>query len=263
MRIIYVDDEALAHDKFRVCVKDIKGVSEIKYFLRSEEALEWGTDHRVDVAFLDIEMPCINGIELARRLKETNENISVFFITAYDNYALDAFSVKGLGYILKPYAVQDVEEAIELAMRIKPKTEKRVKIQTMPSFVLSVDGQVVYLSGEKRVELLALLVEHDEMGLTNGEAIAYLWPERPADKKTQTLLRVTMHQLTKELEEYGVENLILKKGRKKYINKEMIDCDLYRILEGDLDSLQFYAGEYMREYSWAEVRNGQLQKLKN
>lgn len=261
MRIIYVDDEMPAHDKFCVCMKDIKGVSDMKYFLRSEDALAWGREHKVDVAFLDIEMPCISGIELARRLKEANENISIFFVTAYENYAMDAFSVKALGYLLKPYSSKDVEEAIELAERIKPKAEKRVKIQTMPSFVLYLGDKVVALSGEKRVEFLALLVEQAEAGLTSREAISYLWPDRPADNKTQTLLRVTMHQLNKELRKYGIEQLILTKGRKRYINKEMIDCDLYRILDGDQETLSLYAGEYMKEYSWAETRNGQLQRL--
>ena len=262
MRIIYVDDEIPAHDKFRVCVKEIKGVSDVKCFLESKQALEWGKEHKVDVAFLDIEMPCINGIELAKQLKETNENMTVFFVTAYENYALDAFSVKALGYILKPYRAQDVQEAIELAERIKPKIQKRVKIKTMPSFVISIDDEVVTLNGDKKVELLALLVEQEDAGLGSHEAIAYLWPDRPADKKTQTLLRVTMHQLNKELEKYGLEQLVLTKGRKKYINKEIVDCDLYRILEGNLEELNSYAGEYMKEYSWAETRNGQLLGMK-
>lgn len=262
MRIIYVDDEMPAHDKFRVCMKDIKGVADMKYFLRSEDALAWARQHKVDVAFLDIEMPCINGLELAKRLKEVNENISIFFVTAYENYALDAFAVKALGYLLKPYTSKDVEEAIGLAERIKPKTKKHIKIQTMPSFVIYIDDEVLTLSGEKRVEFLALLVEQAEAGLTSREAISYLWPNRPADSKTQTLLRVTMHQLSKELGKYGIEQLILAKGRKKYINKEMIDCDLYRLLEGDQEALKLYAGEYMKEYSWAETRNGQLHEMK-
>lgn len=262
MRIIYVDDEMPAHDKFRVCVNEINGVSDVKYFLESKDALEWGRQHKIDVAFLDIEMPCINGIELARQLKEMNENISIFFVTAYENYALDAFSVKALGYLLKPYTSQEVAEAIEFAERIKPKLQKRVKFTTMPSFVISIDGEVVTLSGGKKVELLALLVEHAEAGLGSREAISYLWPDRPADKKTQTLLRVTMHQLNKELEQYGIEELVVTKGRKKYINKDLVDCDLYRVLEGKLEELKFYAGEYMKEYSWAETRNAQLMDMK-
>ena len=65
------------------------------------------------------------------------------------------------------------------------------------------------------------------------------------------------------LKEAGIEELVATSGREKYIDCSMVDCDLYHILEGDTDAMQYYAGEYMREYSWAETRNAQLSAIWN
>ena len=56
---------------------------------------------------------------------------------------------------------------------------------------------------------------------------------------------------------------LTEKRREKYIDCSMVDCDLYRILEGDIDAVPYYVGEYMREYSWAETRNAQLSSIFN
>ena len=64
------------------------------------------------------------------------------------------------------------------------------------------------------------------------------------------------------LREVGMEGVIASSGREKYLVTELVECDLYRILEGDKKASKGYAGEYMREYSWAEARNAQLSKLK-
>ena len=64
------------------------------------------------------------------------------------------------------------------------------------------------------------------------------------------------------LREVGMEGVIASSGREKYLVTELVECDLYRILEGDKKASKCYAGEYMREYSWAEARNAQLSKLK-
>ena len=64
------------------------------------------------------------------------------------------------------------------------------------------------------------------------------------------------------MKEKEIDSIIATDGRKKYLLTERIDCDLYRILNGDLEAIPNYSGEYMREYSWAETRNAQLNNLK-
>ena len=83
MKVIYVDDETALLDNFRMTVEGLSMVEELNLFRKSEEALKWAQDHPVEVAFLDIQMPGINGIELAKRLKGIDRNIRIVFVTAY------------------------------------------------------------------------------------------------------------------------------------------------------------------------------------
>lgn len=262
MKAIYVDDEQPALVKFQMCVKDFQEIEQLELFCDAEEALQWVEKNPVDVAFLDIEMPVINGIELARRFKKMDSNIRIFFMTAYEQYALDAFGVKALGYILKPYTKEEVKEALELALLVRPKPKKRVVIQTIPNFAVWVDETILVLGGAKRVELFALLVDHAEAGVTAGEAIACLWPGRIADAKSQNLYRVTFHLMMEDLKEAGIDHIIGSKGRKRYLITDQVECDLYRILDGNAGGIEKYGGDYMKEYSWAETRNAQLTSIK-
>ena len=143
-------------------------------------------------------MPDMGGIELAGKLKKIDCNIRIFFMTAFDQYALDAFGVKALGYIMKPYTKEQIRDALETAALMHSRPTKRVEIETIPNFTMRVDGRRLALGGKKQ-ELLALLVDKGQAGLTTGEAIACLWQDRCADEKTQTLYRVPFYQLMDEL----------------------------------------------------------------
>lgn len=261
MRVIYVDDKQPALETFRMKVKDFPEIESLHLFSSGEDALRFSENHRIDTAFLDIEMPGMDGINLAGELKKRDQNIRIFFMTAFGQYALDAFGVKALGYIMKPYTNAQLKEALETAALMRSRSTKKVEIRTIPSLAVWVDGNELVLSG-KREELFALLIDRAEAGLTAGEAIACLWPHRPADEKTQTLYRVTFHQLMEELKKAGIENIIQTKGKKKSIVMDMVECDLYRILDGKTDDMKNYDGYYLKEYDWAETRNGQLTGLK-
>lgn len=261
MNVICVDDEKPALDTFWAKAKDFPQIESLHLFSNGEEAVRYARENTVDAAFLDIEMPDMNGIDLARILKEKDRNIRIFFMTAYEQYALDAFGVKALGYIMKPYTKAQIGEALETAALMRSRPNKRVQIKTIPHFSVCVNGKRLALSGKKR-ELLALLVDRGEAGLTTGEAIACLWPDRSADKKTQTLYRVTFYQLMDELKKNGIEDVISSDEKGRYIAKNMVECDLYRILDGDKESLKSYGGYYLKEYSWSETRNGQLNSMK-
>lgn len=261
MRVICVDDEQPALDTFQSKIKDLPEVESLHLFSDAEEALRYAEENKVDTAFLDIEMPDMSGIKLAKRLKQEDSNIRIFFMTAYEQYALDAFGVKALGYIMKPYTKAELQEALETAALMRSRPKKKVEIHTIPNFALCVDGNRMSLGGKKQ-ELLALLVDRGEAGLTTGEAIACLWQDRIADEKTQTLYRVTFYQMMDELKKNGIEEIVCSDEKNKYIKKDMVECDLYQILDGNQEELKKYGGFYLSEYSWAETRNAQLSNMK-
>ena len=161
MNVIYVDDEMPALDNFRMTVKDFPFVKSLKVFLRGEEAIRWASENPVDVAFLDMEMHGMNGLEAAKELKKINRDTRLVFVTAYEQYALQAFGVDAIGYILKPYSRKEVRKELEKAARFHPLPKKRVCIQTIPDFVVYVDGERLVLGRAKTEELLALLVDYD------------------------------------------------------------------------------------------------------
>lgn len=263
MRVICVDDERPILENFRSKAKNLAEIESLKLFQSANEAIAWTQENPVDVAFLDMSMAEMNGIELAKRLKKIDSDIRIIFVTAYAQYALEAFHVDAVGYLLKPYTSDEIQHELEKASLVRPHPKKQVEIRTIPDFIVLVDGVPMHFDRAKPEELLALLVDHAGVGLTSGEAIACLWPDRPTDENTLTLYRVTFHRLMEKLKAAGIEHIIGSEGRKRYIHTEQVDCDLYRLLSGNKFDLQNYSGEYMKEYSWAESRNAQLSSLKS
>ena len=262
MRVICVDDEQPVLDNFKIRVKDFTQIQSLHLFSDAREALRWAENYPIDIAFLDIEMAGINGLDLAKQLKAIDRDIRIFFVTAYEQYALDAFKADALGYILKPYSKQELQDAFEKAALMKSRKKSKVVIQTIPDFCVSVDGEKLHINRAKVEELFALLVDRAEVGVSARDAIDCLWPERLADENTMALYRVTFHRLLDCLKEVGIDYIIENEIRKKYIDMNAVDCDLYHILEGDREKIQNYAGEYLKEYSWAESRNAQLNSIK-
>jgi two-component SAPR family response regulator len=261
MYIIYVDDEQPARDNFRLTVASIRGIRGLELFQNGYDALEWARIHVVDVAFLDMDMPVIHGLKLARLLKEVNPQIQIVFVTAYRQFAMDAWEVEASGYLTKPYTSGDIERALIRCGHSG--TTQKVEINTIPSLEVLIGGKPLHIPGRKPRELFALLVDHGDRGITTGEGIAYLWPERPGDAATQSLFRMTYKRLMETLEKEGVGDIIVSQEKRRFLRTDRVDCDLYRILRGDRTTARKYDGQYMREYSWAEERNGQISRFLN
>lgn len=260
MHVIYVDDERPALDNFRLSVASFREIGRLEMFQDGEEALRWAAAHPVDVAFLDMEMPGLHGLALALKLRELNPATRVVFVTAYSQYAMDAWGVDATGYVLKPYSPADIRKELDKCA-FRPLPSGRIVIQTIPTLSLTVDGQPVYLPGSKLRELFALLIDRGDSGVTSGEAIACLWPDRPNDANTQSLFRMTYKRLATALEDAGVGHIIASRENRRYLRVDQVDCDLYRILSGDAQAGRRYAGQYLQEYDWSEERNGQLHRM--
>ena len=262
MRIIYVDDEAPARINFRLTAEPLAGVDELSMFTNAQSALDWLREHDADVAFLDLELgDGVGGMELARMLQQQKPAINVVFVTAYSEHALEAFGVGAIGYVLKPYSREDIRRELAKASRIRPPQAARVRIQTIPSLQVEVDGSVLHLSGGKTSELLALLVDRAGAGVSTSEAISCLWPNRPNDPNTSALMRMTAKRLMDTLRKADAAQIIGVGNREKWIVRDQVDCDLYRILDGEPQAMLKYSGEYLRGYWWAEETNAHLARI--
>src|SRR5215467_16014322 len=116
IRAFVVDDERLAVQRLSRLLTETGRVVVAGSATDPHEALEalGGTD--VDVAFLDIQMPEMTGLELVEKL---NRDIPVIFTTAYDRYALEAFAVNSIDYLLKPVETERLEKALDKLERLR------------------------------------------------------------------------------------------------------------------------------------------------
>jgi two-component system response regulator AlgR len=123
LRLLVVDDEAPARQRLRLVLQDVR--AQCPNTLAGEaasanEALLLLSTRPVDVLLLDIHMPDIDGIELARHLLGLPQPPAVIFTTAYDDHALQAFEVQALDYLLKPVRAERLVAALHKARRLGP-----------------------------------------------------------------------------------------------------------------------------------------------
>lgn len=125
MKILLVDDEELQLIRLENAArKALPQGCEFLCYTNPVLAYEENTENKIDIAFLDIETPVINGMQLAKKLKSVNPLVNIIFVTAYDTYALDAYKLHASGYITKPVTESKIKEELEgLRYTIEAKKE--------------------------------------------------------------------------------------------------------------------------------------------
>ncbi len=118
MKVLIVDDEKLARDRLRHLIDDFASHQVVAEAANGEQAIAMATAHKPDIVLLDIRMPGVDGIETAHHLNAMEAPPAVVFTTAYDEYAIDAFEARAIGYVLKPVRRERLEKALEHAARI-------------------------------------------------------------------------------------------------------------------------------------------------
>ncbi|MPM13431.1 hypothetical protein SDC9_59788 [bioreactor metagenome] len=276
---IVVDDENAALNRFeRIASKDQRIVIDGK-FLYAEDAVAFIKEHPVDIAFLDIEIPEISGLELAERLMEIDPYIRVIFITAYHQYALDAFRAHAIGYLLKPLDGAELTEQIDLLCRryvYRPEkgSERPLSVKCFGRFSVFPAGEdtsAIRWKTAKAEELFALLIDYQGRVKPKEGLIDKLWPELEPEKSAN-LFRVTCTYLRTALAEKGFSDILIREPGGYKINAELIDCDLFHFslycrsissLEAEkLNELSnLYSGEYLegKPYDWAVGTRTQLE----
>ena len=117
MRILIVDDEHLARDRLKRMLEELPSHDILGEASNGQEALEKIEELHPDVVLLDIRMPGIDGLEVARHLVGMEEPPAVIFTTAYDDYALEAFKVNAVDYLLKPIRPEKLKDALQKVLK--------------------------------------------------------------------------------------------------------------------------------------------------
>lgn len=262
MNIIAADDEKLVLDNLINEIRSAQPDSILNSFSVPEKVLEYTKENDVDIAFLDIEMCGMNGLSLAKCLKEINPKINIIFVTAFSQYAVDAVSIRCSGYLLKPVSRKAIEsELLNLRNTVDDQSKIHIRVQTFGGFELFVDGMPVSFGRAKSKEVLAYLINKKGMGATTRELAAVLWEDKEYDRSQQSYLQTILADLLSTLKKSGVQEIVIKKRNSLSIDPSKINCDYYNFQKGDIRAVNAYAGDYMPSYSWAEFTVGYLDQI--
>ena len=118
LKTIIVDDENLARKGLAMRLESCSSVEVIQEACNAHEALDAITAHEPDLVFLDIQMPGMSGLELLGEI-QADLMPMIIFVTAFDTFAVEAFKVHAIDYLLNPIEVERLAEAIERSMNLK------------------------------------------------------------------------------------------------------------------------------------------------
>lgn len=248
MRVLLADDEELQLLRLESVVRKVLPAEcEVSCYVNPVLAWEENEDKRVDLAFLDIEMPVLNGIGLAKKLKKNNPQVNIIFVTAYDHYALDAYKLHASGYVTKPVNAETVRAEVEaLRYPVEMKARNKLQVKCFGNFEVFSLGAPLNFRYAKTKELFAYLVDREGAAVNVNELNAILWEE---DHKSY--LRNLIADLRSALRSVGAEDVLVNRRNAYSVDPEKLDCDAYSYAKNDPDAVRAYRGEYMAQYPWA------------
>lgn len=284
MKAILIDDEkpALLHLE-----RLLDGDGRIRVTGKYTSARE-GLDHllanKAEIVFLDIEMPEMNGLEAAEYISQIDRNIKIVYTTAYSEYAIEAFELNALDYLLKPIHPDRLSKTVERvtvydqhkASRIeavKPDAPQVVCFKRLMLADSSGPGGKLRWRTMKAQELFAILLHHKGRWIDRELLLDTLWPDVEPDKAV-TYLHTSISQVRKLLKDWGGEATVeyAQESYRLFAEGIVTDVEKFEREVGDNPViteqnreryervLELYRGDYLEEhdYSWAKPRRGEL-----
>ena len=259
MYIIGVDDRKSVVTMLKRMLEKIDPAGEHRFYTDPLKVLD-ELDKPIDVAFLDVEIPGMEGTELAKRIVKRYPLCNIIFLTGFSEYMPDAFDMHASGYILKPFSQKKIEDALShLRYRHKDTGDKPLRVQCFGSFEVFVNGEPMKFKRQKSKETLAYLIDRRGALCNMDMLIGNIEPDKPADESTKSKIRVYLGDLIFSFFKLGIENIIIKQSGEFAVNTALLDCDYYRCLEGDPYAISHYVGEYMTQYSFAKETRALLE----
>jgi len=225
-------------------------------------------------------MPGVNGLELAQEIQDIDEKIDIVFITAYKNYAVDAFELNALDYLLKPISEKRFEKTVNrLGGRQKSSEVKveKIKANSFAQLKLTYQKQKLDIKWptKKSQELFLLLLTHKGNFVTNDKLAGQLWPDKRQQKATD-ILYTTIYSLRKVFREAGFKEVIASKRGYYSLNVEKFNLALleFKNLVNKIKSnpnisykpverlIKIYQGPYLenKDYAWVDKYKVKLEK---
>lgn len=277
MRVIIVDDEELSLLSLEKKLQKFPNIQVVKTYSNQAQVLEDIKKEQIDVAFLDIQMREENGLDLAESILSLQSSIHIVFVTAHSEYAVQAFEINSIDYLLKPVTTMRLQKTIH---RLTEQIEK-VKAQNVPDNSSSTprliiqcfnelqvfyNGRPLHFKTAKVKELFAFFLTHFHTYLHRDIIIDSLWPLQDY-KKSKIHLHTCISHLRKMLDHIGYANCLTFSNQSYLLSCEPIDCDAFRFekvvqnlscldetnIQIVEDTIQLYKGAYLRlnGFEWA------------
>lgn len=196
-KVLIADDEPLARDRIRRLVEDLSGFTVCAEAADGQEVLTLVASQSPDVVLLDIRMPGMDGMEAAERLATLDNPPAIIFCTAYDHYAITAFEVQAVAYLLKPVRREALAEALARASRVN-----RLQLQSIQEREQDHGGQLAVRThrGTELIDLAQVrYCEADQKYVTihhnRGETVTDHTLKELENRFPDDLLRVHRHTL--------------------------------------------------------------------
>ncbi|MED4728373.1 response regulator [Aneurinibacillus migulanus] len=289
MRAMLVDDELLALKQLRKVLEcDVGGVQVVGMFSDPVHVVEAIQKLQPDVVFLDIHMPEINGLKLGEKLQAMVPSIEIVFVTAYDRYAVQAFEMYALDYVMKPIQLSRLQKTVQ-RLGEKIGTGEDIEPELGTPFICCFNQLRFQLPGEeaqtvkwrtnKAQEMFAYLLHHRERMIDRSTLIELLWPDFEMDRAAKQLYTTAYHirQTLKNnrMEAVSISSGDLEAGYRLTVGKVRLDTeewedkiqklgpiDFHNVAEHEHAS-KLYKGNYLGdyEYIWAEHERQRLRLL--
>lgn len=288
MKVILVDDEPLAlkYLERQLLKLDTMSIDVIGTYTNPFEGRDEILTRDVDIVFLDISLPELNGIELAEQLLEQKPHLCIVFVTGYHEYAVTAFELNAVDYIVKPVQLDRVAKTMErLRSRIASRPEevmesnRNIRMTMFRQVMIeqpNEQGQFALLHWRttRAQEIFIYLLQHRGQLVRKSALIDMLWPEFDMDKAYPQLYTAIYH-IRKTLEPYDTRFQITNTTEGYVLNMEGVELDIeewenwFKLnpsvsaesIERHIEMMKLYTGDYLQEYDywWAE---GERQRLK-
>lgn len=288
MRIVLVDDEYLPLTRLKTLLEksNVSGIEIVGEYTDSFELLKDIEILQPNVVFLDIVMPDMDGLALGEKIQEIVPNVEIVFTTGFDQYAIDAFNLHAIDYLLKPVLISRLEKTLERLDQINNKVKEiKPRLTVIKLFgglhVVLPDGrtQPIKWRTSKAKELFAYMLEHKNEMIFRDTILELFWPESDIDKASKQLY-TAIYTIRKTLKNYGVEGVkisspLLSSGYKLVVENIVVDVEqwlsrlklLPPIQQTTVDEheqvFQMYTGDYLGDcdYLWAESERERLRRL--
>jgi len=279
LRAIIVDDEELAIKRLKRILSESGEVKICSTFLNPLEAYEFAAANPIDVVFLDISMPEINGITLSRALLDLDPSIDIVFVTGYDNYAVQAFELSALDYIMKPITEERIAKTLNKLSHKHPSLEvvqSHIVVQMFNGLKIQrqdYDHLPLKLRSPKTEELLAFLI--CKKSVSREEIIDVMWGDLSREKAWKNL-NSTLYYIRKAISAGNMGDFIKADRNGIRIEESFIYCDLYeferllkqtrQVSEQSAELFKqmelLYIGELLRgkSYGWATEWSRRLEQ---